>query len=89
MPKPYTLVRAHFEQLETIRQCEEWGWVEECFRNLIESPTKQTAADIYESLITQWFSENQSDHSRTPLPGWAKAIASQHGIDTGGSNHGE
>lgn len=81
MPKQYKLVRAHFEMLETIRQCDDWAWVEENFRDLIENPSKPKAADIYESLIQQWFTEHQRYHSNAPLPGWAKAIASQHGID--------
>lgn len=89
MAKPYALVREHFEQLETIRECYEWGWVEESFRDLIENPSKATAADIYERLIEQWFKENEEHHSHTPLKGWAKAIASQHGISIGGDRHGE
>lgn len=89
MAKTYALVRKHFEQLETIRECYEWGWVEESFRDLIENPSKPKAADIYERLIGQWFSEHQHDHRSEILPVWAKAIASQHGISIGGDRHGE
>lgn len=81
MAKQYKLVRNQFEQLETIRQCDEWAWVEENFRDLIENPSKPKAAEIYESLIQQWFIEHKSVHSNELLPGWAKAIASQHGIN--------
>lgn len=89
MAKPYALVRKHFEQLETIRDCYEWGWVEENFRDLIENPSKPKAAEIYESLIGQWFIEHRDNHKSEILPGWAKAIASQYGISIGGDRHGE
>ena len=82
-----TEVRADFERLETIRECNDWAWVEEDFRLLLEDPTAKRRKFLYGSLIRQWFSESGESSSyefnnlNEVLPEWALKIADKHGID--------
>jgi len=55
----YKELRADFERLEAIRECDDWAWAEERFLELLETPTKKKAAEIYHSLIRQWLAENE------------------------------
>lgn len=79
--------REDFEKLETIRECNEWAWVEEMFRELLESPSAKLRERIYLSLILQWFSESgkykpyEFDNMNEQLPKWALDIAEKYGVD--------
>lgn len=83
-------IRADFERLETLRECREWAWVEEHFRQILEDGSAKPRIAIYESLINQWFSESRkqrkwgTDNGAEILPQWALAIAEKYGVTVAG-----
>ena len=69
----YATARRDFERLEAIRECDDWGWVEESFLFFLQNPTKKFAEGLYIRLIEQWLSENEE----TDETAWAYKKYSQ------------
>lgn len=56
--KLYQIVRRDFEELEKISELSDYMAVEERMLELMQTPNKRKAADIYHAAIMLWFQEH-------------------------------
>jgi hypothetical protein len=72
----YEEARAAFEYMESLVQLEDQVELDGARLYLMQNPTKAKAAEMYESAITLWLSENRNRE----LPQRACEIANKYGL---------
>lgn len=63
MKATYAKARADFEYLESVAELSDQIELDARRLELMQTPTKAKAGDMYWSGITLWFSEHGSDHN--------------------------
>lgn len=60
----YSIARADFEYLESVKELEDTLPVQDEMMRLMENPNKETAAELYRNLIELWIREHGKPNRR-------------------------